>query len=486
MFRLRWPTEYNIITQSFGANPQNYRPWGLPGHEGIDFAAPLNSKIFACADGVISEVRLEGHLPASEAPYGNQVRIRHEHADGTFITVYAHLVSVSVTVGQVVKRGDVIGLADSTGNSSGHHLHLTLKKVGATRAGETGYPNDIIDPTPYLDPFESPGEPTNIQVDKLGYERDVTYEDYSVVAPGKVIKKVWQVKNTGTTTWTDGYKFAFYKDEQMGAASPQRLPAAEPGDSVKIMVTLTAPQSPGLHRSTWRAQNAAGEFFGTTLFALIRVEVTGDEAPYNGILDLSHHNTITDWQAMQSDGVVAIIHKATQGTGFVDPQYASRKLEARRRGILWGAYHFGEGGDPRGQARHFLDTVQPDGQTVLALDFEGNPLGPDMDLAEAEEFVRVIHDETGTWPLLYTGNWYIQAFIGAGQMTLLSNCPLWIAVWVDEPTFPSQWGRWTIWQYTNGLAGPEPRDVAGVTRCDRDRFNGTLQNLRDFWAAEAP
>jgi hypothetical protein len=55
-----------------------------------------------------------------------------------------------VRTGQQVEARDVIGLADSTGNSTGHHLHLTLKKDGATAAGETTYPGDIIDPTPFL------------------------------------------------------------------------------------------------------------------------------------------------------------------------------------------------------------------------------------------------------------------------------------------------------------------------------------------------
>jgi hypothetical protein len=55
-----------------------------------------------------------------------------------------------VTVGQAVVAGERIGLGDSTGNSSGSHLHLTLKKAGATAAGLTAYPKDIIDPAPFL------------------------------------------------------------------------------------------------------------------------------------------------------------------------------------------------------------------------------------------------------------------------------------------------------------------------------------------------
>jgi hypothetical protein len=53
-------------------------------------------------------------------------------------------------VGQEVSAGQVIGKADSTGASTGSHLHLTLKRDGATERGETIYPKDVIDPTPYL------------------------------------------------------------------------------------------------------------------------------------------------------------------------------------------------------------------------------------------------------------------------------------------------------------------------------------------------
>lgn len=139
-FRLRWPTDYPVVTQPFGVNPDIYRRWGMPGHEGIDIRAPMNSNVYACADGEVFQVRdgSDGH------PYGIHVRIRHR--DG-YRTVYAHLNRALVSTGQHVRAGDLIGLADDTGNSNGSHLHLTLKKDGEPAAG---YPYDIIDPTPYL------------------------------------------------------------------------------------------------------------------------------------------------------------------------------------------------------------------------------------------------------------------------------------------------------------------------------------------------
>jgi murein DD-endopeptidase MepM/ murein hydrolase activator NlpD len=149
-FVLHWPGESRRVTQPFGARPEVYRQWGLPGHEGIDIGVAANTPVLACACGTVYRV----HHDDGTHNYGTHVRIRHELADGTaFKTIYAHLNHSLVKIGNVVCEGMPIGLAGSTGNSTGPHLHLTLKKEGATAAGETEYPNDIIDPTPYLERY---------------------------------------------------------------------------------------------------------------------------------------------------------------------------------------------------------------------------------------------------------------------------------------------------------------------------------------------
>ncbi len=141
--QLHWPTDYAVITQEFGINPIDYAMWGLPGHEGIDFRAPRYSNIYCCAGGKVTsiETRPDAH------PYGKHIRI--DHPDG-FKTVYAHLNDVLIKAGDTVVAKQLIGKSNSTGNSTGSHLHLVLKKVGATERGETNYRGDVIDPTPYL------------------------------------------------------------------------------------------------------------------------------------------------------------------------------------------------------------------------------------------------------------------------------------------------------------------------------------------------
>ena len=141
-FRLLWPTNYAVVTQAFGAHPEIYSQWGLPGHEGIDLRAPTGTPVYAAADGV---VYVADRDPAGA--YGRQIRLRHRNG---YKTVYAHLHEVLVAEGDFIKAGQIIAKADNSGNSYGSHLHLTLKKEGATERGETNYPADIIDPTPFL------------------------------------------------------------------------------------------------------------------------------------------------------------------------------------------------------------------------------------------------------------------------------------------------------------------------------------------------
>lgn len=139
-----WPTTKRVITQRFGENPQNYIQYGLPGHDGADIVAPIGSPIFAVASG---EVYYVGYKKQDGTPsaYGWHVRLRHE---GGYKTVYAHLApEPPVSVGDIVRGGQVIGYSGNTGNSTGPHLHLTLKHED----GMQGWPYNIIDPMPYLD-----------------------------------------------------------------------------------------------------------------------------------------------------------------------------------------------------------------------------------------------------------------------------------------------------------------------------------------------
>src|SRR5262249_40492926 len=143
----------------------------------------------------------------------------------------------------------------------------------------------------------------------------------------------------------------------------------------------------------------------------------------NVVIDLSHHNETVDFARIKADGIVGVIHKATQGTAFVDKKYAERKDQALAEGLLWGAYHFGVGGDGSDQADFFLDTVQPDAKTLLVLDYEANLTGPTMTLDQTREFVEHTQALAGRYPGLYSGHLIKEQLAGLPVADpILSNC----------------------------------------------------------------
>ena len=142
---LAWPVAKPVIvTQTYGIHKEWYAPFGLPGHEGIDIRSLTGTPVMACADGAVSRVEKN----AASGPYGIHVRLRHKVGADEYETIYAHFKSTQVAVAQYVQRGTVLGLADNTGNSSGPHLHFSLKHFGH------GSPwmnrSDLVNPTPYF------------------------------------------------------------------------------------------------------------------------------------------------------------------------------------------------------------------------------------------------------------------------------------------------------------------------------------------------
>ncbi len=86
-------------------------------HKGIDFTAPTGTDIQATGNGRVASINKEG------SGYGKHVLIDHGYG---YKTLYAHMNTISVKEGAIVKKGQKIGLVGSTGSSTGAHLHYEV------------------------------------------------------------------------------------------------------------------------------------------------------------------------------------------------------------------------------------------------------------------------------------------------------------------------------------------------------------------------
>ncbi|GEM_PF-1406046 len=301
--------------------PRNYTfaPTKKQLHEGIDLAATDSQgnpvAVLAAQRGVVDYV---GFAPQG---YGNHVRIVHRWGDQTYVTWYGHLSAVTARVGQFVLAGQKIGIAGTTGFSTGVHLHLTLQHLGH---GLSGYVvDDVVDPEPYFLFQNIP------QFDELSYVADVTIPDGTEMQAGQAFTKTWRVRNTGSRTWDARYKFVFVGDARMNGPEEVALPSVPiaPGQQVNLSVPLTAPAEAGTHRSTWQLRGPDGLLIPHTVYAEI---VVPEARPYDRA-EFVEDVTVPDGEIVQpGETFVKIWRVRNAGSTTWTPDYTLRHVADER------------------------------------------------------------------------------------------------------------------------------------------------------------
>ncbi|HEY9721966.1 MAG TPA: GH25 family lysozyme [Oscillatoriaceae cyanobacterium] len=156
--------------------------------------------------------------------------------------------------------------------------------------------------------------------------------------------------------------------------------------------------------------------------------------------------------------------KASEGTGYTDPTFASRwnelgtKIQNGQMSLRI-AYCFLDSGNGKAQAQHFLNTLGIKGKlpagTRLMLDWEASALNSPQTLTDAANY---IHQVTGLWPLIYTSGSQVSRAKAA-----VPQAPIWEAAWGPSPST-----NYPFVQYSDGPG------------YDHDVFNGSLSALRKF------
>ena len=113
-----YPVEARVVTSGFGSRIHPVHG-GKSFHGGVDLRSPRGAPVYAAADGVV-----EWAATHNESGLGKMILLIHNFG---FTTTYGHLDEIKVAAGELVKKGDVIGLVGSTGVSTAPHLHYEVR-----------------------------------------------------------------------------------------------------------------------------------------------------------------------------------------------------------------------------------------------------------------------------------------------------------------------------------------------------------------------
>ena len=123
---LRWPLDSLKLASGFGPRAAPCAACSSF-HEGVDFDPGYGAQVHAIAAGVVVETDNPNY-----SALGVHVAIQHEIDGQIIVSAYGHMQygSMTLTVGDTVKVGQVVGLVGSTGASTGPHLHLEIRLNG--------------------------------------------------------------------------------------------------------------------------------------------------------------------------------------------------------------------------------------------------------------------------------------------------------------------------------------------------------------------
>lgn len=189
-------------------------------------------------------------------------------------------------------------------------------------------------------------------------------------------------------------------------------------------------------------------------------------------VDLSGHQLQVDFDLLKTE-VQFVILKATEGVGWTDPTFAPRWTEARRVGLVRGAYHFARpdlGNTPEDEADYFCNSISLEAGDFVVLDWEASYAGDVV--AWNKAFLDRVYARVGARPLVYLNQ---RTATGYDWSPVVSaQYGLWLAAYSD-PVAQTQWPFVAIRQTTSSGAVP---GISGSI--DLDIFYGTADQLRKY------
>lgn len=211
----------------------------------------------------------------------------------------------------------------------------------------------------------------------------------------------------------------------------------------------------------------------------IYLEDLGVHAPmgfhFHG-LDVSHHQKEIDWKAVSRASIgdkrlSFTFIKATEGRTHQDSRFRYNWEQARKAGLLRGAYHyFSPYSDPKEQARNFVRHVKlrkGDLPPILDVEVTGGLSAQELQ-TRVQRWLDIVESYYQVRPILYTGHKFYHLYLSGS----FKQYPIWIAHY-NRPYTELEYNRpWTFWQYTEQAKLP---GIQGAV--DLNVFSGTYDDL---------
>ncbi len=195
-------------------------------------------------------------------------------------------------------------------------------------------------------------------------------------------------------------------------------------------------------------------------------------------IDVSKYQHLIAWDGVKKMKVKEIqlgfaFVKATEGTGYTDPQFRRNWKKSKEAGIVRGAYHFfTPSRDGKAQAANFISEVKlEEGDFPPVLDVEQLNSTPVSQLKrEAKEWLEIVEAHYGVKPIIYTNVDFYNRYLGEQ----FDEYPLWVAHYY-QPVQPRIRRGWVLWQHSdrgrvNGIVSPVDFNV----------FNGDSAEFRQL------
>jgi GH25 family lysozyme M1 (1,4-beta-N-acetylmuramidase) len=192
---------------------------------------------------------------------------------------------------------------------------------------------------------------------------------------------------------------------------------------------------------------------------------------------------VSDYQAgISFAGCVIAMSKATEGTGYTNPDYGPAKTRAAKAGAYFCAYHFLHAGNGAGQASYAHGVVGS--QVPLMIDMEptyaaNGTIASAPQVSDAVAFINQYRALGGLVYLLYLPHWYWQGNLGQTSLSAVSDLGM-LLVSSDYTGYSDTGPGWAsyggmtpvIWQYTSSAT------LNGVSDVDMNAFRGTLAQFQ--------